>query len=171
MELASGSVRAAPDIESAIDNSCIIGLGSVGERMLILLDIEKLMSSVEMGLVAVETALPPTPRPYERHDAWCLRACGVPCRACIKRCPAGAISDAGHDKQLCFNYIRTVAAPFVAREQMPGIPVNSCGLCQTGTPCEHGIPKRPRVRTESPSETPGAELRRAAVPVRTESPE
>ena len=49
MELASGSVRAAPDIESAIDNSCILGLGSVGERMLILLDIEKLMSSVDMG--------------------------------------------------------------------------------------------------------------------------
>jgi len=54
MELASGSVRAAPDIESAIDNSCILGLGSVGERMLILLDIEKLMSSVDMGLVAAD---------------------------------------------------------------------------------------------------------------------
>ena len=37
--------------ESAIDNSCILGLGSVGERMLILLDIEKLMSSLDMGLV------------------------------------------------------------------------------------------------------------------------
>ena len=54
MELASGSVRAAPDIESAIDNSCILGLGSVGERMLILLDIEKLMSSVDMGLVTTD---------------------------------------------------------------------------------------------------------------------
>ena len=53
-ELASGSVRAAPDIESAIDNSCILGLGSVGERMLILLDIEKLMSSVDMGLVTTD---------------------------------------------------------------------------------------------------------------------
>ena len=53
MELASDSIRAAPDIESVIDNSCILGLGSVGERMLILLDIEKLMSSVDMGLVSV----------------------------------------------------------------------------------------------------------------------
>ncbi|VUZ24302.1 Chemotaxis protein CheW [uncultured Comamonas sp.] len=52
MELASDAIRPAPDIESAIDSSCILGLGSVGERMLILLDIEKLMSNVDMGLVA-----------------------------------------------------------------------------------------------------------------------
>ena len=52
MELAPDAIRAAPDIESAIDNGCILGLGSVGERMLILLDIEKLMSNVDMGLVA-----------------------------------------------------------------------------------------------------------------------
>jgi len=105
--------------------------------------------AVRVGSVVAEMVLPPTPRPYERHDAWCLRACGVQCRACIKRCPAGAISEAGHDKQLCFNYIRSVTAPYVAREQVPGIPVNSCGLCQTGIPCEHGVPKRPRKRSES----------------------
>ena len=52
MELAADAIRPAPDIESAIDSSCILGLGSTWGRMLILLDIEKLMSSVEMGLVA-----------------------------------------------------------------------------------------------------------------------
>ena len=52
MELAADAIRPAPDIESAIDSSCILGLGSTGGRMLILRDIEKLMSSVEMGLVA-----------------------------------------------------------------------------------------------------------------------
>ena len=52
MELASDNVRSAPDIESALDSSCIFGLGSVNERMLILLDIEKLMSSVDMGLIS-----------------------------------------------------------------------------------------------------------------------
>jgi len=40
MELSAESIRPAPDIESVIDNDCIMGLGSVGERMLILLDIE-----------------------------------------------------------------------------------------------------------------------------------
>lgn len=52
MELAADNVKAAPDIESVIDNDCILGLGSVGERMLILLDIEKLMSGLDMGLAS-----------------------------------------------------------------------------------------------------------------------
>ncbi len=52
MELANEAIRTAPDIDSAVDSSCILGLGSVGGRMLILLDIEKLMSSVDMGLSA-----------------------------------------------------------------------------------------------------------------------
>ncbi|WPB57795.1 chemotaxis protein CheW [Xylophilus sp. GOD-11R] len=54
LELSPDQIKAAPDIESVIDNGCILGLGSVGERMLILLDIEKLMSSVDMGLVAAD---------------------------------------------------------------------------------------------------------------------
>lgn len=51
MELTSENIRPAPDVESAIDSSSIMGLGSIGERMLILLDIEKLMLGMEMGLV------------------------------------------------------------------------------------------------------------------------
>jgi len=54
MELHPDAIRAAPDIDSAIDSGSITGLGSVGERMLILLDIEKLMSGTDMGLVAAE---------------------------------------------------------------------------------------------------------------------
>ncbi|WP_159917591.1 chemotaxis protein CheW [Pantoea sp. 18069] len=54
MELPADAIRSAPDIDSAIDSGSITGLGSVGERMLILLDIEKLMSSDDMGLVAAE---------------------------------------------------------------------------------------------------------------------
>lgn len=54
MELSAEAIRSAPDIESTIDAGSIMGLDSVGERMLILLDIEKLMSSDDMGLVAVE---------------------------------------------------------------------------------------------------------------------
>ena len=52
LELAPDSIKPAPQIESAIDSACILGLGSVGERMLILLDIEKLMAGTDMGLVA-----------------------------------------------------------------------------------------------------------------------
>lgn len=52
MELPPESFRSAPDVESVIDSSAVLGLGSVGERMLILLDIEKLMSATDMGLVS-----------------------------------------------------------------------------------------------------------------------
>ena len=51
MGLAPENLRAAPDIESVIDSDSVLGLGSLGDRMLILLDIEKLMSGVDMGLV------------------------------------------------------------------------------------------------------------------------
>lgn len=52
MGLIPDQMRAAPDIDSIIDSDAIIGLGSLDDRMLILLDIEKLMSGLEMGLVA-----------------------------------------------------------------------------------------------------------------------
>ena len=51
MELPPDSLKAAPDIDSVIDSSAVLGLGSLGDRMLILLDIEKLMSAQDMGLV------------------------------------------------------------------------------------------------------------------------
>ncbi|HEX8884483.1 MAG TPA: chemotaxis protein CheW, partial [Noviherbaspirillum sp.] len=44
-------VRPAPVLGGSIDAECLHGLGTVGERMLILLDIERLMSSAEMGLI------------------------------------------------------------------------------------------------------------------------
>ena len=50
MELPPESLRPRPEIESIIDPGCITGRGSVGDRMLILLDIEQLMSSPGMGL-------------------------------------------------------------------------------------------------------------------------
>ncbi|WP_342618953.1 chemotaxis protein CheW [Rhodoferax sp. GW822-FHT02A01] len=54
MELPPEALKAAPDIDSVIDSSAVMGLGSLGERMLILLDIERLMSAPDMGLVSSE---------------------------------------------------------------------------------------------------------------------
>ncbi|MDN4035913.1 chemotaxis protein CheW [Massilia sp. YIM B02443] len=53
--LTSDQIRPAPEMGSAVDASHLRGLGTIGERMLILLDIERLMQSDELGLV---TALP-----------------------------------------------------------------------------------------------------------------
>ncbi|MGB8516811.1 MAG: chemotaxis protein CheW [Gallionella sp.] len=49
-------IRAAPELSAALDTRYILGLGTVEARMLILVDIEKLMSSGEMALVDEATA-------------------------------------------------------------------------------------------------------------------
>ena len=54
--LKGDQLRPAPEFGSAMDTRFITGIGAVEERMLILLDIEKLMTSAEMGLVAAQAA-------------------------------------------------------------------------------------------------------------------
>jgi purine-binding chemotaxis protein CheW len=49
-------VKPAPEFGSAIDTKYVMGLGTVDERMLILVDIEKLMTSRDMELVDVAIA-------------------------------------------------------------------------------------------------------------------
>jgi len=49
--LAPEQLRPVPELSSAIGNEHLLAIGSLDERMLILLDIVKLMSSAEMGLI------------------------------------------------------------------------------------------------------------------------
>ena len=51
LELGADTIKPAPELSSSVDSSFITGIGSVGDRMLILMDIEGLMSSAEMGLL------------------------------------------------------------------------------------------------------------------------
>ncbi|PKO94080.1 MAG: chemotaxis protein CheW [Betaproteobacteria bacterium HGW-Betaproteobacteria-1] len=51
MQLEESQIRAVPDIVASIDTQYITGLASVGEKMFILVDIEKLMNSQEMELM------------------------------------------------------------------------------------------------------------------------
>ena len=50
LELNQDSIRPAPDMASAVDTTFITGISNVNERMLILMDIEALMASADMGL-------------------------------------------------------------------------------------------------------------------------
>lgn len=49
--LSADEIRPAPEMTSTLGTAYLTGLATVGERMLILLDIESLMSSAEMGLI------------------------------------------------------------------------------------------------------------------------
>jgi purine-binding chemotaxis protein CheW len=49
--LSPDQVKPAPEMGTALNTDYLIGLGTVDQRMLILVDIDKLMSSSEMGLI------------------------------------------------------------------------------------------------------------------------
>jgi purine-binding chemotaxis protein CheW len=55
LELAGDAIKPAPELHTAVDTSFITGIGSVNDRMLILMDIEGLMSSADMGLIDATT--------------------------------------------------------------------------------------------------------------------
>ncbi|HYF59750.1 MAG TPA: chemotaxis protein CheW [Burkholderiaceae bacterium] len=50
MELSPEQIREAPEINSTVDSGFITGLGTLNDRMLILIEIERLMSAAEMAL-------------------------------------------------------------------------------------------------------------------------
>jgi len=49
--LSAEQIKPAPEMGTAFNTDYLIGLGTLDERMLILIDIDKLMSSAEMGLI------------------------------------------------------------------------------------------------------------------------
>ena len=51
ISLGADEIRPAPQMGSALDTDFLVGIGTIDGRMLILLDIERLMSSEELGLI------------------------------------------------------------------------------------------------------------------------
>ncbi len=111
------------------------GLGTFGLSDGLITPVGKAM---RCGSVVARGSLPATPREYSSHQAWCLYYARGTCRVCARRCPADAISDAGHDKHKCHAYIREVTA--VHANATLGVDASPCGLCQVKIPCEREIP-------------------------------
>lgn len=102
--------------------------------------ITPLGKAIRVGSVVAQIRITPSSRSFDDHHAYCLfHAKGV-CGKCMQRCPAGAITTAGHDKVRCKAYIRQTTMPFVKAHY--GFEGKGCGLCQTGVPCESHIPLR-----------------------------
>ncbi|MBC7235708.1 MAG: hypothetical protein H5T69_07680, partial [Chloroflexi bacterium] len=91
------------------------------------------------GSVVAALPLEPTPRRYSGPYDYCLFYQGIKCGRCMARCPAGAITPAGHDKALCGAYIGREFGALHRNEY--GVSQLTCGLCQTGVPCETQIPE------------------------------
>jgi epoxyqueuosine reductase QueG len=90
------------------------------------------------GSVISDLVLTPTPRRFLHHAENCLFCRDGSCGACIGRCPAGAITRFGHDKERCRVYGYETVVQEVSERY--GVATPGCGLCQTGVPCEAGIP-------------------------------
>ena len=97
--------------------------------------------AMRCGSVVTDAVLTPTPRVYENHLSNCLFYRDGSCSRCIERCPVGAISEQGHDKKKCRQYLREQRAILkeMGREGYIGH-YDGCGLCQTKVPCETRIP-------------------------------
>ena len=110
------------------------GLGTFGLCDGLITPVGKAMRT---GSVVARVKIPPTPRPYNDHHAYCLFFSKGICKKCAKRCPAGAITQAGKDKMLCYRYVRKTVEYVKSNFGFDGY---GCGLCQTGVPCESKIP-------------------------------
>jgi len=81
-----------------------------------------------------------TPTRKTCRDPWsnCLFSRDGSCGLCIERCPVGAISRQGHDKEKCrafvYGELRKSAGVLY------GVMETGCGLCQTRVPCESRVP-------------------------------
>jgi len=89
------------------------------------------------GSAVTDMPLPVSPRTAKNPYSNCLFYVNNKCRACIPRCPAGAITEQGHDKIRCRHYMWDEIAYI---KQKYGVDVQGCGLCQTKVPCEFRNP-------------------------------
>lgn len=96
--------------------------------------------AVRIGSVVINAKVTPDLRLSKNHHSNCLYYTKGTCGACIKRCPVGAISKDGHNKQACHDYIRGVTAPYA--EVILGAKQTPCGLCQAKIPCEKQNPMK-----------------------------
>jgi epoxyqueuosine reductase QueG len=90
------------------------------------------------GSVITDLLLTPSPVPVQSHTANCLFSRDGICGRCIGRCPAGAITKAGHHKEKCRQYVYE-RIPSEAGNRYD-VEARGCGLCQTNVPCEDRIP-------------------------------
>ena len=93
--------------------------------------------AMRTGSVVAKISLEPSVRLYSDHRAWCLFFAEGTCGKCIDRCPARAITEAGHDKEKCRQHLVKSREYVKETYQFEGY---GCGLCQVGVPCEAGIP-------------------------------
>lgn len=127
---------ASPWSERHIAYACGLGTFSLNDGL-----ITPKGMAVRIGSVVTLLKLPPSEKRYRHYKENCLFFRNEACGKCISRCPAGAITEKGHDKDKCQKYTDSEALKVKQLEYGLENPPPSCGLCQTGVPCESEIPR------------------------------
>jgi epoxyqueuosine reductase len=127
---------ASPWSERHVAYACGLGTFSLNDGL-----ITPKGMAMRLGSVVTLLKLTPSEKKYRHHRENCLQFRNEKCGKCIPRCPAGAITEKGHNKDKCYDYLRS--EPLVAKRLEFGLqnPPPSCGLCQTDVPCEFEIPR------------------------------
>jgi len=94
--------------------------------------------AMRCGSVITNLRLEPTPRPYGGRGDYCLFYRDGTCMECVDRCPVRAITEKGHDKNVCRAFVHDKMASYIKKNYE--IDIHACGLCQTAVACESGIP-------------------------------
>ena len=97
--------------------------------------------AMRVGSVVTLLKLAPSGKKRRHHKENCLFFRNEKCGRCIVRCPAGAITEKGHDKDKCYGYLNSESLNTKRSEYGLQGPGSACGLCQTGVPCEFQIPR------------------------------
>jgi epoxyqueuosine reductase QueG len=123
--------------------------------------------NIRLGSVITAAPFAVTPRRSEDPYANCLHYAQGICRECAKRCPAAAISAAGHDKLKCYIQLKEIEKE-VNRRLMPILkpdpkrvngqdmvvyPVG-CAFCQFGVPCMDRNPTAAQPAADSTASAP-----------------
>ncbi|MCK5684002.1 epoxyqueuosine reductase [bacterium] len=71
----------------------------------------------------------------------CLHKNGHKCLVCVNRCPVGAVSEAGINRKLCWERLKSNLAEIEEFASL-GSSTHVCGKCQVFVPCSLSVPKR-----------------------------
>jgi ferredoxin len=127
---------ASPWSERHVAYACGLGTFSLNDGL-----ITPKGMAMRVGSVVTLLKLTPSEKKYRDYRENCLQFRNEKCGKCIKRCPGGAITEKGHDKDKCHEYVSSEVLK--AKRSGYGLqnPPPSCGLCQTDVPCEFEIPR------------------------------
>jgi len=115
----------------------VAGLGTFG-----LCDglISRWGKAVRYTTFILDAKIPADERPYQGYHDWCLFYAKGRCNACRKACPAGAITEQGHDKAKCKAFMNELREKHRNHPALDPKIEFGCGLCQGAVPCQKGVP-------------------------------